>query len=142
MTATRASLPEQARRPLLEALLPLRAIQEEHARPLARKVAKALDIRNVKAVLNTGGLPQETAGVTALLRRASHAISRSSGKLDVALKFASFTGDDELACLSRRINTSGISTWTRRSPPPLNGCRELCPNLGDDGLRRAAYRGG
>ena len=101
VAASRPSLPEQARRPLLEALFPLLATQGEQARPLARKVAEALDIKNVEAVLNTGGLPPEGGGVTALLRRAGHALTRGSGKLDVAGEVAHFTGDEELASLLR-----------------------------------------
>ncbi len=99
VAGSRSSLPEQARRPLLEALFPLLATQGDQARPLARKVAEALDIKNVDAVLNAGGLPPEGGGVTALLRRAGHALSRGSGKLDVAGEVAHFTGDEELTRL-------------------------------------------
>lgn len=97
LAATRSSIPEQARRPILESFFPLLATQAEQARPLARRIADALDIKNVESVLTTSALPSEKGGVTHLLRRAGNVFTRGTDKLSIATEIANFTGDEELA---------------------------------------------
>ena len=96
LATSRAKLPEPARRPLLEALFPLLATQGDQARPLARRIAEALDLKNVEPLLLTSDLPVETSGIGTLLRRAGTALSRNSGRIDLAQHVLQFTGDEAL----------------------------------------------
>lgn len=96
LNAAHTTIPEQARRPLLEALFPLLATQGEQARPLTRRIAVALHIVNIEAILNASGLPAELSNMTALLRRAGGALGRGTEKIDLATEVAKFTGDEAL----------------------------------------------
>jgi len=96
LVAARAKLPEPARRPLLEALFPLLATQGDQARPLARKIAEALELRNVEPLLLTSDLPVESSNVKSLLRLAGNAFSKSPSRLELAQEVVNFTGDEQL----------------------------------------------
>ena len=74
LTTLRAAIPERVRRLLLEALFPLLLTQGEQARPLARRVAAALDAGNVEPLLDLAGLPAEAGTITILLRRAGNTL--------------------------------------------------------------------
>ncbi len=55
LAVSRAAIPERVRRSLLEALFPLLLTQGEQARPLARRVATALDMGSVEPSLELSG---------------------------------------------------------------------------------------
>lgn len=95
LAGSRAKLSEQARRPLLEALFPLLSTQGDQARPLARKIAEALELKNVEGLF-TPELPIESNGVRILLRRAGSAFSKTPNRLDLARDVLEFTGDEAL----------------------------------------------
>lgn len=96
LNASRATLPEAARRPLLEALFPLLATQNDQARPLARKIGEALDLKNVDVLLQTSGLPNDGNSVKTFFRRAGSAFSKSSSDVDLAQEMLEYTGDEDL----------------------------------------------
>lgn len=96
LTASRATLPDPARRPLLEALFPLLATQNDRARPVARKIADVLELKNVEHILQVSDLPIESSNMQSMLRRAGNAFARSSSRLDVAQHILEFTGDELL----------------------------------------------
>ena len=53
--------------------------------------------------------------------------------------------DELLAARGITVSHETVRQWTRKFGQVFANQirrRELCPNLGDDGLRRAAYRGG